>query len=161
TPIGEASGLRDALGGPRRCPRILLKRDDLTGLALGGNKARKLEFLIADACRQGATAVVTTGAVQSNHARMTAAAARAAGLALAPVLRERFEGHAGRARARSASVSAAVQIMRRRRQRGRRREARARRPSGDRGGCAPRRRRRGALRRAVDRPAVHRRGIWN
>src|SRR5262249_57108261 len=80
TPLTEATGLRDALGGPRRCPRILLKRDDLTGLGLGGNKVRKLEFLIADARRRGATSVITTGAVQSNHARLTAAAARAAGL---------------------------------------------------------------------------------
>jgi D-cysteine desulfhydrase family pyridoxal phosphate-dependent enzyme len=89
TPLTEAAGLRRALGGPSRCPRILLKRDDLTGLALGGNKARKLEFLIADARRQGATAVVTTGAVQSNHARMTAAAARVAGLDVALVLTTR------------------------------------------------------------------------
>jgi len=86
TPLTEARGLRDALGGPERCPRILLKRDDLTGLALGGNKARKLEFLIADARRQGATHVITTGAVQSNHARMTAAAARMAGLGVTLVL---------------------------------------------------------------------------
>jgi D-cysteine desulfhydrase family pyridoxal phosphate-dependent enzyme len=80
TPLQPASRLRDMLGGPSRSPRILLKRDDLTGLALGGNKARKLEFLIADALQQQATVVLTTGAVQSNHARMTAAAARAAGL---------------------------------------------------------------------------------
>lgn len=89
TPVTEAAGLRRALGGSSRCPRILLKRDDLTGLALGGNKARKLEFLIADALRLGATAVVTTGAVQSNHARMTAAAARVAGLDVALVLTAR------------------------------------------------------------------------
>lgn len=63
-----------------------MKRDDLTGLALGGNKARKLEFLIADALDQDATVVITTGAVQSNHARMTAAAARAAGLDVVLVL---------------------------------------------------------------------------
>jgi D-cysteine desulfhydrase family pyridoxal phosphate-dependent enzyme len=80
TPLHDLPRLRDALGGPARCPRILIKRDDLTGLALGGNKARKLEFLIADAVDRGATVVVTTGAAQSNHARMTAAAARAAGL---------------------------------------------------------------------------------
>jgi D-cysteine desulfhydrase family pyridoxal phosphate-dependent enzyme len=86
TPITEATGLREALGGAGRCPRIVLKRDDLTGLALGGNKARKLEFLVADAQRQGATTVITTGAVQSNHARMTAAAARAAGLKVTLVL---------------------------------------------------------------------------
>lgn len=86
TPVHEAARLREVLGGPSRCPRILLKRDDLTGLALGGNKARKLEFLIADAQREGATHVMTTGAVQSNHARMTAAAARAAGLDVVLVL---------------------------------------------------------------------------
>jgi D-cysteine desulfhydrase family pyridoxal phosphate-dependent enzyme len=86
TPLVEASRLRAALGGPRRCPRILLKRDDLTGLAFGGNKARKLEFLVGDALQAGATALVTTGAVQSNHARMTAAAARAAGMRCSLVL---------------------------------------------------------------------------
>jgi D-cysteine desulfhydrase family pyridoxal phosphate-dependent enzyme len=86
TPLHEAPRLRQALGGAARCPRILLKRDDLTGLALGGNKARKLEFLIGDALTRRATVVVTTGAVQSNHARMTAAAARAAGLQVALVL---------------------------------------------------------------------------
>jgi D-cysteine desulfhydrase family pyridoxal phosphate-dependent enzyme len=80
TPLHELRRLRERLGGSGSCPRILIKRDDLTGLALGGNKARKLEFLIADALDQGATVVVTTGAAQSNHARMTAAAARAAGL---------------------------------------------------------------------------------
>jgi D-cysteine desulfhydrase family pyridoxal phosphate-dependent enzyme len=89
TPLTEAPGLREALGGPARCPRILLKRDDLTGLALGGNKARKLEFLIGAARAQGATTVVTTGAVQSNHARMTAAAARVAGLGVTLVLTTR------------------------------------------------------------------------
>jgi D-cysteine desulfhydrase family pyridoxal phosphate-dependent enzyme len=89
TPLTEAPGLREALGGARRCPRILLKRDDLTGLALGGNKVRKLEYLIADARRRGATSVITTGAVQSNHARLTAAAARAAGLGVTLVLTAR------------------------------------------------------------------------
>ena len=86
TPLHPANRLQEALGGPLRCPRILIKRDDLTGLALGGNKARKLEFLIADALDQHATVVVTTGAAQSNHARMTAAAARAAGLRVELVL---------------------------------------------------------------------------
>ena len=86
TPITEAVRLREALGGPSACPRILIKRDDLTGLGLGGNKARKLEFLIADARAQGAHTVVTTGAAQSNHARMTAAAARMAGLRAVLVL---------------------------------------------------------------------------
>ena len=63
-----------------------MKRDDLTGLAFGGNKARKLEFLVGDALQQGATVLVTSGAAQSNHARMTAAAACAAGLKIALVL---------------------------------------------------------------------------
>jgi D-cysteine desulfhydrase family pyridoxal phosphate-dependent enzyme len=89
TPITELLALREALGGPSRCPRILLKRDDLSGLALGGNKVRKLEYLIADARRSGATSVLTTGAVQSNHARLTAAAARAAGLGVTLVLTTR------------------------------------------------------------------------
>jgi D-cysteine desulfhydrase family pyridoxal phosphate-dependent enzyme len=80
TPLHEAWRLRAALGGPVRCPRILIKRDDLTDLALGGNKARKLEFILADALDKGASALVTTGGVQSNHARMTAAAATLAGL---------------------------------------------------------------------------------
>ena len=80
TPLDEAARLRDALGGPSRCPRILVKRDDLSGLGLGGNKARKLEFLLGHALADGATAVITTGAVQSNHARMTAAAACRCGL---------------------------------------------------------------------------------
>ena len=80
TPLYEATRFRAALGGPARCPRILIKRDDLTALGLGGNKARKLEYLVADAQAQGATTLITTGAVQSNHARMTAAAACAAGM---------------------------------------------------------------------------------
>ena len=86
TPLHEAPRLREALGGPERCPRILIKRDDLTGLAFGGNKARKLEFLVADALNQQSTVLITTGAVQSNHARMTAAAARLAGMRAALVL---------------------------------------------------------------------------
>ncbi len=61
-------------------PELWVKRDDLTGLAGGGNKTRKLEFLVADALRQGATALVTGGAVQSNHVRQTAAAAAKCGL---------------------------------------------------------------------------------
>ena len=86
TPLQEAPRLRAALGGESRCPRILIKRDDLTGLALGGNKARKLEFLVGDALAHGTTHLVTTGAGQSNHARMTAAAARIAGLGVTLVL---------------------------------------------------------------------------
>lgn len=86
TPLHDAVRLRDALGGPSRCPRILIKRDDLTALGLGGNKARKLEYLVADALAQGATTLITTGAVQSNHARMTAAAACVAGMRCVLVL---------------------------------------------------------------------------
>jgi len=78
TPLHRARNLEAALGP--RCPRIYLKRDDLTGLAFGGNKARKLEYLLADALANEATMLVTEGAVQSNHARITAAAAAIAGL---------------------------------------------------------------------------------
>jgi D-cysteine desulfhydrase/L-cysteate sulfo-lyase len=76
TPLEPLARLSAHLGGPR----ILVKRDDCTGLALGGNKVRKLEYLIADAHARGATAVITVGGVQSNHARQTAAAAARAGL---------------------------------------------------------------------------------
>lgn len=76
TPLVELRRLRDYLGSPR----ILMKRDDLTGLALGGNKGRKLEFLIGEALRQGCDTVLTGGAIQSNHCRQTAGAAAAAGL---------------------------------------------------------------------------------
>src|SRR5262245_11681290 len=58
-----------------RGPRVWMKRDDCTGLATGGNKTRKLEFLMADARTRGANTIITFGAVQSNHARQTAAAA--------------------------------------------------------------------------------------
>ena len=91
TPLTDAVRLREVLGGPSACPRILIKRDDLTGLGLGGNKARKLEYLIADAVERGARTIVTTGAVQSNHARMTAAAACLAGLRCVLVLTSRHE----------------------------------------------------------------------
>ncbi len=86
TPIVDATRLRDALGGATSCPLFLIKRDDLTSLGLGGNKARKLEYLVADAQAQGATTLITTGAVQSNHARMTAAAAAVAGMRCVLVL---------------------------------------------------------------------------
>ena len=78
TPLVRARNLEAALGLPT--PRIYLKRDDLTGLALGGNKARKLEYLLADARAVDATILVTEGSTQSNHARLTAAAAAIAGL---------------------------------------------------------------------------------
>ncbi len=71
TPIEELPRLSEYLGGPR----LLVKRDDQTGLAFGGNKTRKLEFLLAEAKRQGADLLITAGAIQSNHCRQTAAAA--------------------------------------------------------------------------------------
>ncbi len=80
TPLQDATRLRAELGGPAKAPRILIKRDDLTGLAFGGNKVRKLEFLVADALAKGATTLITAGAAQSNHARATAAAAVMVGL---------------------------------------------------------------------------------
>ncbi len=61
-------------------PAIVIKRDDQTGLALGGNKTRKLEYLLGDAIARGADVVVTGGAAQSNHCRQTAAAAAACGM---------------------------------------------------------------------------------
>jgi len=81
TPLQEMNGLRNALlTETKSCPRLFIKRDDLTGLAGGGNKTRKLEYLIGDALAKKATSVVTAGAIQSNHARQTAAAAAKAGL---------------------------------------------------------------------------------
>ena len=71
TPIEALPRLSDVLGGAR----LLIKRDDLTGLAFGGNKTRKLEFLIAEARDQGAKTLISGGAMQSNHCRQTAAAA--------------------------------------------------------------------------------------
>lgn len=68
---------------------IYMKRDDNTGLAMGGNKARKLEFLMGDAKSKGADTVLTTGGPQSNHARMTAAAARRLGMEPILVLKGR------------------------------------------------------------------------
>jgi D-cysteine desulfhydrase family pyridoxal phosphate-dependent enzyme len=72
TPVEELPRLREALGDG---PRLLIKRDDQTGLAFGGNKTRKLEFLSAEARDQGAKTLITGGALQSNHCRQTAAAA--------------------------------------------------------------------------------------
>src|SRR6266480_3987801 len=76
TPIEKLARLSRELGGPE----LLIKRDDQTGLALGGNKTRKLEFLVGDALAQGADTLMTAGAAQSNHCRQTAAAAAKAGL---------------------------------------------------------------------------------
>ncbi|PZD73511.1 L-cysteate sulfo-lyase [Acaryochloris thomasi RCC1774] len=76
TPLMPLPRLSQALGGPQ----IWIKRDDQSGLALGGNKTRKLEFLMAEALAQGCDTVITAGAAQSNHCRQTAAAAAALGL---------------------------------------------------------------------------------
>ena len=76
TPLESLENLTKELGGPT----LYIKRDDCTGLATGGNKTRKLEFLIGQALQQGADTIITQGAVQSNHARQTAAAAAKFGL---------------------------------------------------------------------------------
>jgi D-cysteine desulfhydrase family pyridoxal phosphate-dependent enzyme len=68
------------LGGLLQGPRLLVKRDDLTGLAMGGNKTRKLEFVLAEAQAQGARTLITVGAAQSNHCRQTAALAARCGM---------------------------------------------------------------------------------
>lgn len=83
TPLAPLPQLTAQMGGPE----LWIKRDDQTGLATGGNKARKLEFLVADALARGADLLITCGAAQSNHARQTAAAASRCGLACALVLR--------------------------------------------------------------------------
>jgi D-cysteine desulfhydrase len=88
TPIEKLERLSRELGGPE----IYLKRDDLLGLAAGGNKTRKLEFLVADALEQGADTLITVGAVQSNHCRLTLAAAVKEGLKCRLVLEERVPG---------------------------------------------------------------------
>jgi len=87
TPLELLPRLTKALGGPQ----IWMKRDDLTGMGLGGNKVRKLEFLVGDALAKGADHLVTQGAVQSNHVRQTAAVAAKLGLACTAVLEHRIE----------------------------------------------------------------------
>nr|WP_299037747.1 D-cysteine desulfhydrase family protein [uncultured Psychrobacter sp.] len=76
TPLIELTRLSKTLGGPN----IYMKRDDNTGLALGGNKTRKLEYIMGDALAKGADTVITAGAIQSNHCRQTAGAAASLGL---------------------------------------------------------------------------------
>jgi len=88
TPIEKLTRLSAELGGPT----IYVKRDDLLGLMGGGNKTRKLEFLVADALSQGADTLITCGAVQSNHCRLTLAAAVKEGMKCRLVLEERVEG---------------------------------------------------------------------
>ncbi len=76
TPLMRLLNLEKTLGGPR----LFIKRDDQTGLGLGGNKTRKLEYFLGDALARGADCILTAGAAQSNHCRQTAAAAAACGM---------------------------------------------------------------------------------
>lgn len=85
TPLEPMERLSKELGGPK----LWIKRDDCTGLSTGGNKTRKLEFLMGEALRQGADTIITQGATQSNHARQTAAAAARLGLACHILLEDR------------------------------------------------------------------------
>jgi L-cysteate sulfo-lyase len=85
TPLEPMERLSAHLDGPR----LWIKRDDCTGLSGGGNKTRKLEFLMGDALKKGADTVITQGATQSNHARQTAAAAAKLGLACHILLEDR------------------------------------------------------------------------
>ncbi len=88
TPLEILPRFTKAIGGPN----IYIKRDDLLGLAAGGNKTRKLEFLVAEALNQGADTLITCGAIQSNHCRLTLAAAVKEGLKCRLVLEERVSG---------------------------------------------------------------------
>src|SRR5262249_55771037 len=85
TPLDEVPRFSAALGGPR----ILIKREDLTGLAFGGNKTRMLEFRMANALAEGADCIINGAAVQSNDCRQTAAAGAKLGLRVYLVLKER------------------------------------------------------------------------
>jgi len=84
TPIHRLDNISVQLGA-----QIYVKRDDMTGLGLGGNKVRKLEYLLADAKKKGAQVVFTTGGAQSNHAMLTAAAARKLGMTPILILKKR------------------------------------------------------------------------
>jgi D-cysteine desulfhydrase family pyridoxal phosphate-dependent enzyme len=88
TPLEPMPRLTAALGGPQ----LWIKRDDCTGLALGGNKVRKLEFLLGEALAQGADTIITAGGPQSNHARQTAAAAAKLGLDCVLILTDAVMG---------------------------------------------------------------------
>ena len=88
SPIEKLSRLSRRLGGPE----LYMKRDDLLGPAGGGNKTRKLEFVVADALEKGADTLITCGAVQSNHCRLTLAAAVQEGMQCHLVLEERVKG---------------------------------------------------------------------
>jgi D-cysteine desulfhydrase family pyridoxal phosphate-dependent enzyme len=87
TPLQELMNLRAVIAAENgSCPQLYIKRDDMTGLAGGGNKTRKLEYLLGEARKQNADTLITAGALQSNHARQTAAAASKAGLACTLIL---------------------------------------------------------------------------
>ncbi len=88
TPLEKMPNLTAAMSGSE----IWIKRDDCTGLAMGGNKARQLEFYVGQALQQGADTLLTTGAVQSNHVRMTIAAARKMGMQVEVQLEKRVSG---------------------------------------------------------------------
>lgn len=88
TPLRELKNAGAALGGGRR---LFVKRDDLTGIVLGGNKVRKLEFLLADAVAKGCDTIITAGGAQSNHAAITAACCNRLGLKSILVLLKRGE----------------------------------------------------------------------
>jgi len=87
TPLEPMTRLSEALGGPN----LWIKRDDCTGLSTGGNKTRKLEFLIADALQNQADTIITQGATQSNHARQTTAIAAKMGLECHVLLESRTD----------------------------------------------------------------------
>ena len=88
-----------------RGPEVWIKRDDLLGLAPGGNKTRKLEFLVADALARGADTLITCGAPQSNHCRITLSAAIKEGLACRFVIEERVPAATTTAPAATTSCS--------------------------------------------------------
>ncbi len=89
TPLEPLPRISKALGGPD----IWIKRDDCTGLSSGGNKTRKLEFLMADALEQKADAIITQGATQSNHVRQTCAITAKLGLEIHVLLEDRTGYH--------------------------------------------------------------------
>ena len=93
TPIEEAPRFREALGGG--APRVFIKRDDYTGPGFGGNKVRKLEYVLAKAVADGAEVVITSGGVKSNHARVTAAMCARLGLRCVLVLNSAAVTHEG------------------------------------------------------------------
>ena len=88
TPVHRLDRISEILG-----TNVYIKRDDLTGLGLGGNKVRKLEYLLADAREQGAEIVFTTGGAQSNHAMLTAAAACKLGMKAVLLLQDEEDAY--------------------------------------------------------------------